>query len=258
MRSMGALLWNFDTNVFSYYHCFTPLFSSQVDLFLPDVDIVGGFSILSKPSDLPHIYLAVKHAYHPPAYWIHHNASEGETVSLRIGGEFCYNIRQDSYRHNRHLLLATGGIGFTPLHSILADWYEWFTTSTEGAISNSCLTLLYSAKTPHELLFADELKEMQEKIGKDRLRLHFTHTSRSAGEQIADKQLSDLFDAHVVHCGRINDELLKRSITSPQTGSRDDTIAFLCGPPAMTDHINSTLLSIKALPQERILYEKWW
>eukprot|EP01138_Halocafeteria_seosinensis_P011787 gb/GECG01012045.1/.p1 GENE.gb/GECG01012045.1/~~gb/GECG01012045.1/.p1 ORF type:complete len:338 (+),score=22.55 gb/GECG01012045.1/:1-1014(+) len=227
-----------------------------VDLFIPEVDIIGGFSILSKPSELPYITLAVKHAYHPPAYWVHNHASVGQQVALRIGGEFCYNIYEDEHRRRRHLLLVTGGIGFTPLHSILAQWYEWLTITSEGRESSSALTLVYSAKTQEELLFAGELKAMQQKVGSDRLRVHFTETASTSGGSTAEENTESLFNANVMHQGRIDRSLLEASVSPPFL--QCDTLAFLCGPPVMTDTINDTLLSSAMLPSEKICFEKWW
>ena len=43
-------------------------------MFIPDVDIVGGYSICSTPEQLlmnHQIQLAVKNSKHPPAHWIH-------------------------------------------------------------------------------------------------------------------------------------------------------------------------------------------
>ncbi|XP_030406757.1 oxidoreductase NAD-binding domain-containing protein 1 isoform X3 [Gopherus evgoodei] len=45
-----------------------------VDFFIPEVAIVGGFSICSSPGLLEQdgvLELAVKHTVHPPAHWIH-------------------------------------------------------------------------------------------------------------------------------------------------------------------------------------------
>lgn len=46
----------------------------RVDMFMPEVDIVGGFSMYSSPEQLQRegtIDLAVKYSTHPPALWVH-------------------------------------------------------------------------------------------------------------------------------------------------------------------------------------------
>ena len=46
----------------------------RVDMFIPTVDVVGGFSMSSSPQRLATegvLELAVKYALHPPAFWVH-------------------------------------------------------------------------------------------------------------------------------------------------------------------------------------------
>ena len=57
-----------------------------VDMFIPGVDKVGGFSIVSTPAELPQVRLAVKAAQWPPAMWVHESARVGDTVDVRAGG----------------------------------------------------------------------------------------------------------------------------------------------------------------------------
>lgn len=47
---------------------------SRVDVFIPGVEKVGGFSMCSSPGLLQRegvIELAVKYSTHPPAHWVH-------------------------------------------------------------------------------------------------------------------------------------------------------------------------------------------
>jgi hypothetical protein len=46
----------------------------RVDMYIPGVETVGGFSMCSSPLKLEReqcMDLAVKYSKHPPAYWIH-------------------------------------------------------------------------------------------------------------------------------------------------------------------------------------------
>lgn len=50
----------------------------RVDLFIPGVDTVGGFSMCSSPGLLQRegvVELAVKYSRHPPAHWVHSQVS---------------------------------------------------------------------------------------------------------------------------------------------------------------------------------------
>ena len=64
-----------------------------VDFFIPNVEMIGGFSMCSPPSDLEDeksLSLAVKYSEWPPANWLHKIAKEDDCVSIRFGGDFHY------------------------------------------------------------------------------------------------------------------------------------------------------------------------
>ncbi|KAI4818465.1 hypothetical protein KUCAC02_011806 [Chaenocephalus aceratus] len=67
-----------------------------VDLFIPGVEKVGGFSMCSGPGLLQRegiVELAVKYAKHPPAHWIHTMCTVGSQVAMRVGGDFFFDPR---------------------------------------------------------------------------------------------------------------------------------------------------------------------
>ena len=89
-----------------------------LDLFIPSVDMVGGFSMYGPPSRLEKdqiLDLAVKYSEWPPANWLHTSASVGAQVAVRIGGDFYYEQPDDDHQ----VLLLAGGVGINPLSSIL-------------------------------------------------------------------------------------------------------------------------------------------
>ena len=91
-----------------------------IDLFIPSVDMVGGFSMYGPPSRLEKeqiLDLAVKYSEWPPANWLHTSASVGAQVAVRIGGDFYYEQPDDEGDHQ--VLLLAGGVGINPLASIL-------------------------------------------------------------------------------------------------------------------------------------------
>ena len=64
-----------------------------IDLFIPGVEMVGGFSMCSSPSELEKsnaLSLAVKYSEWPPANWLHTKTKEEDWVSLRFGGDYHY------------------------------------------------------------------------------------------------------------------------------------------------------------------------
>lgn len=107
-----------------------------VDLFIPGVHTVGGFSFTSTPRQLEKegsFELAVKRSTHPPAAWLHNKARVGDCVSVHVGGSFRY-LPGDEHRP---LLLVAGGIGITPLFSILKHVCELQDSRHSGSSSSS-------------------------------------------------------------------------------------------------------------------------
>ncbi|XP_050794468.1 oxidoreductase NAD-binding domain-containing protein 1 isoform X5 [Gopherus flavomarginatus] len=127
-----------------------------VDFFIPEVAIVGGFSICSSPGLLEQdgvLELAVKHTVHPPAHWIHTQCSLDSEVALRVGGNFFFDPQPADSPVN--LVLIAGGVGINPLFSILlhvADFHR-NQESEKNGYKMGTVKLYYSAKNTNELLF---------------------------------------------------------------------------------------------------------
>lgn len=80
------------------------------DVFMPDIDAVGGYSIASAPSQLSQagtITLAIKAAQHAPTEWMHRRATAGTELLLRPGGSFVY----EPPVHGRAVLLVRHACG---------------------------------------------------------------------------------------------------------------------------------------------------
>jgi ferredoxin-NADP reductase len=122
------------------------------------------------------------------------------------------------------LLFIAGGTGIAPLRSMILQ--------TIHAAKPARLHLVYSARTPDEFAYLDELRGLAEG---GRLALTLTLTgdaqdwTHSRGRTGAH-HLSDL--------------------VTPQT------LAFVCGPPAMVAEIPAALVSL-GLPRERVRTEDW-
>jgi ferredoxin-NADP reductase len=107
-----------------------------VDMFIPGVPVVGGFSIVSAPDlppalaaavdcpQLPYFDLAIKVGRHPPAAWVHASAKQGDAVAVRVGGRFTLesvHVTDAATGQPRyaHIVLVAGGVGVNPLYSML-------------------------------------------------------------------------------------------------------------------------------------------
>ncbi len=198
-----------------------------VDFFvtLEGAEAVGGYSITSSPAEQTTISLAVKRdgSDHPVTNWLHEDARVGDGVEVSLGGDFFYEPDEAE-----SVVLIAGGIGLTPLMSIVR--------SVDELATRSQLTLVYSASTPDEMLFRDELNSIA--AANPRVRSVFTATQPAP----------DTWDGHT---GRIGAGLLR-------TESIDlNALFFVCGPPSMIREMIEMLREL-GVPRPRIRYEQWW
>jgi len=188
---------------------------------------VGGFSIISSPLQRGAIELAVKKQAHgAPSIYLHEKAKVGDAFIIDGGfGPFYYD---DELEKGAPLVLIAGGVGITPMMSILRY--------VDEAHPEVEAILLYSASTPSELAFRQELEAMASR--NPRIRCIFTVTRPN------DEPWNG-------HLGRIDLALLKQCV------SRQDPWYFVCGPPAMLEDIPPLLLEL-GVDQTRIRMERWW
>ncbi|XP_006048796.1 oxidoreductase NAD-binding domain-containing protein 1 isoform X2 [Bubalus kerabau] len=215
-----------------------------VDFFIPGVSVVGGFSICSSPRLLEQermIELAVKHANHPPALWIHNQCTLDSEVAVRVGGEFFFDPQPTDA--SRNLVLIAGGVGINPLLSILrhaADLLRERAGKGQG-YEMGTVRLLYSAKDTSELLFKknilDLVNEFPEKIACS------LHVTKQTTQITADLR-------PYITEGRITQKEIRDHISK-------ETLFYICGPPPMTDFFSKELES-SCVPREHICFEKWW
>ncbi|KAL3832255.1 hypothetical protein ACJMK2_023915 [Sinanodonta woodiana] len=207
-----------------------------VDMFIPDVPKVGGFSICSSPGKLERegiLDLAVKYSTHPPAHWVHTQCQVGNTVSLRVGGDF-YWIPNPSIE-SEDLLLIAGGVGINPLYSILNNVVDLASSSqTSGKVF-----LLYSARQVQELLFKMKLLEIMRTYSHIRCQFHVTREQRTDSG----------FQYRRIGCEDISQALLWLN--------KKKVKAFLCGPSSMLEDMERHIHSL-GIANSAVMYEKWW
>ncbi|XP_077051589.1 oxidoreductase NAD-binding domain-containing protein 1 isoform X2 [Siphateles boraxobius] len=102
--------------------------------------------------------------------------------------------------------------------------------------------LCYSAKNTKELLFKNTIIDIcHERPDRFSCDLHVTQQSSVIEQELQPYTIS----------GRISEEELQRYVDSERT------LCYLCGPPPMIEKVSSDLQRI-GLPEDRILFEKWW
>lgn len=183
----------------------------------------AGYSITSSPSRADGFELAVKLVgENPVTHYVHGRARVGDVVEVAVGGDFLYTADMGG-----PLVLVAGGIGITPLMSIVR-YVDELGFGTR-------LTLLYSAKTPDELLFREELEAIAR--GNANIVCHFTVTQPGGTDWTG-------------RVGRIDRDMAEAA------GVEAGSLFFICGPPAMISDMVGLATSLGAHPS-RIRYEGW-
>lgn len=206
---------------------------------------VTGFSMTSSPShSTSRIDLAVKISDHPVTQYIHKNVVPGYWLNV-IGpdGEFVLPPMQMLLSdHAGRVTLVAAGIGITPLMSMYRYLAEYNTAKRRSCGKNDIdgskcarVSLLYSAKSPDELVFAKEIKEIAQRDPKN-IHAHLLTTDAAQ---------------------RIDEGLIQEQVFSRDSSFATDGIFCICGPQAFVNDIVAMLQKM-GVNKERILFEKWW
>ena len=186
---------------------------------------VGGYSIISTPLQQGIIELAIKRLPHGRvAACLHDHAKVGDEVELR-GGSGGFHFEPEWHGP---LVLIAGGIGITPLISILRY--------VDQSHLENPVELTYSASQATELLFREEIQAIADR--NTGIRCAFTVSGRQEG-------------AWGGRVGRIDLELLREHAPT------QDSLYYLCGPPAFQDDL-SVMVSNLGVEDSMIRAERWW
>lgn len=180
------------------------------------------YSISSPPSARGYLEISVKRQG-LVSNALHATARAGSTLSVRapVGG-FTYPKADD-----RPLVLVAGGIGVTPLMSMLR--HACATDPTRP------ITLIYGVRSARDIAFRDELRSIARR--NPQVRMSFA-ASREATQP-------DLYP------GRIDDALV--SSAAPDIAH---SLTYVCGPRAMIDGVRQ-LLRQRDIPASQLRYERF-
>ncbi|KAF6240531.1 hypothetical protein HO173_001199 [Letharia columbiana] len=246
-----------------------------LDVHVPRIPQAGGFTITSTPDDLkkdePYLELAVQHSpNNPPAAWLWQREKKilGTELQIRVGGSFVWPPPGIDTNQVHKVVLVAGGVGINPLLSIIthlilhSDYHgqiELLYTSRKGPSGN--ISSILFVKRIHEL-FQRDLPQK---------RHHYTlfctapfalpSTSHS-GEKRSNVIRERSGDMHYVgehqsiEYRRFEQKDLETALGPVE--ERGNTVAYVCGPPRMTDWAVDVLNRSKGMDQARVLCEKWW
>ncbi|RUO95894.1 hypothetical protein BC936DRAFT_142999, partial [Jimgerdemannia flammicorona] len=226
-----------------------------LDVHIPDIPIVGGFSLTSSPSQFanPNTFeIAIKKFDNPAAKWFHTVAKRNDVVSIRVGGDFWYDPQLDA---GRHIVLIAGGVGINPIISIIATIADDARSIDRQDPSHfprllpHRVSLLYTASTVAELLFLDRIRGITERnplifapprffVTRDT-----TATSPSGDPDLVTRRRITRDDVRTVLAGSSDAAVRPRF--------------FVCGPPPMTDAVVGWLGEM-GVEEGDVRFEKWW
>jgi ferredoxin-NADP reductase len=186
--------------------------------------LVAGYTLTSSAAVRETIELAVKEGDNPVTRFIHDEAVVGDRLYVDGGQGDVYYAREmgDS------LVLIAGGIGITPLVSMMR--------TVRDSHPDVEATLVYSAHSPSELVFREELEAIAREH--DNIRCFLTVTGLDAGGWAG-------------HRGRIDHELLL------EAGVKRGDLFFLSGPAPMAEAMKEILRGL-GVSEDSIRYEQWW
>jgi ferredoxin-NADP reductase len=186
---------------------------------------VAGYSITSSPTIEGEIELTVRESNeNPVTRFLHEGAGVGDIIYLDGGhGDFHYSREMGD-----SLVLIAGGIGITPLMSILSY--------VDMGCSGVRATLIYSAKMPSEFVFRERLEEMARRNGDISCFFTITRSGEDPWEGLT---------------GRVDASMLQ------EIGVDVEALYFICGPQNMGPDVRVMLIEM-GVPPKNVRYEQWW
>ncbi|KAG9532567.1 hypothetical protein KCU93_g942, partial [Aureobasidium melanogenum] len=232
-----------------------------LDVFIPSLPKAGGFTITSTPSDQgeptpqrpAYFELAIQKSTNPPAQWLWKPESEilNEQIIVRTGGSFVWPPPGIDVSGIEQVVLVAGGVGINPLISIFAHL-----TSLPNRPKK--VRFVYGSKIEEgpikasRILFLTRLMDLIKEQGDGNVQLDLFLTATSQKEIDGATDLPE----HV-RLGRIEKDDLEAAIGEDRS-VRQATVAYVCGPPAMTDQFVEFLSTRDGMDKRKVLCEKWW
>ncbi|KAF7508018.1 hypothetical protein GJ744_009915 [Endocarpon pusillum] len=264
---------------------FTHLPGQWLDVHIPSIPQPGGFTITSAPqhtskayklnttnnSSPPHLELAIQKSPNNPSaafFWRDPHDILGVPLLIRVGGRFVYpppDLSVKEAQEIRRVVFVTGGVGINPIMSMLEHLHVESLLKQSGIRE---LRLLYGvrAREGEAILFYDRIAsilshyrttEPDAPVADCDYRMIMYLTGGSSWSPNGVSGLERVDTDHVDHkYQRISHTDLIEAL-GPHAG-RKHTVAYICGPPKMTDEFVEVLTRAEGMDSRRVLCEKWW
>lgn len=134
------------------------------------------------------------------------------------------------FEPGHHLICLAGGSGVTPFYA--------FTREATVRKLRTRITVLFSVRTPNDILFRDQFQELERQ--NPRFKFHVTCT-----------RVPDDGSWHGLR-GRVDGDFLKSLVIDPER-----TVFYACGPNSFVEASERIVLQELSFPKEQFKAEKW-
>ncbi|ETN37187.1 uncharacterized protein HMPREF1541_08177 [Cyphellophora europaea CBS 101466] len=246
----------------------THLPGQYIDLSIPSIPTIGGFTITSPPLTTrdptsPHIELAIQRSpNNPPAAYLWRATPDilHAPVSFLIGGNFVYppaHLTHDECSKIDRAVFVAGGVGINPIMSMLSAMHARGGRKLGGmprrvSVLYTCRRGRDAAGEPEKVLFEDRLAGLAQKwAGSEVVEYRYTFFETSGQGRQNESSVAIRHQARRIR----HDDLLEA--IGPED-DRANTVVYVCGLPAMTDEFVELLKTQPGLSEKQVCCEKWW
>lgn len=206
----------------------------------------------------------------PPAafFWRPQHDILGTPLQIRVGGRFVYplpDLSEEEAQGIRRIVFVAGGVGINPIMSMLEHLHLESYLRPDRIRS---LRLLYGTRArPEEaILFYERIARILEeyRTGESQegaANLGYRTTMYlTGGTDWSSDHVSGYEALHTDHVDHEYQRITRADLLEalgPVAG-RQETVAYVCGPPKMTDEFVEILSRAEGMDSRRVLCEKWW
>ena len=257
---------------------FSHLPGQWLDVHVPSIPQAGGFTITSAPghaekghNGYKHVELAIQRSpNNPPAafFWRTPNEILNTPLQIRVGGRFVYpppDLNEKEAQGIKRIVFVAGGVGINPMMSMLE--HQHLASHLRPSRIRS-LRLLYGtrARAGEPILFYQRIARILSKYmhgepaeaaadADYRTIMYLTGGTYWSPDDVSCYERLDT--DHVEHRYRRMSSSDLLDALGP-VAMRQDTVAYVCGPPNMTDEFVKMLSTAEGMESRRVLCEKWW
>jgi ferredoxin-NADP reductase len=219
------------------------------------LEVVTGYSMTSSPLHTQRtgcLELSIKKTTHPVTQMLHEDVKIGDEITVAgPGGSFFY--LKDVPDAPEHVVLIGGGIGATPLLSMLHYVAE------ECDPNTTHVTYLCSVRNIDEALHVSQIEDLAK--NHSNIRAIFTVTNEDNSNNEVNNKVMNNGPRLLIENGRVTGDKIKQIVTTAEKDFAENpnrkTKYFLCGPKTMVNDIKNILINELKVSPEVVFHESW-